>query len=373
MIASVLWWGIVLFLGVKAVGLAVNLVRFPRLSSATLVPGRGREVWDGAAETLAHVSILVPVRNEERTLPLTLPGLLRQPVGEIVLLDDGSEDETFDLATRLTAGHPHARVLRGESLPEGWIGKNWACSRLAEAAQGDLLIFLDADVHLEDGAAEAIVAEMRRQTADAFSVFPRHLTGSLAERALLPIIDHVLLSFLPFPLLREPRARAAAVANGQVFAFDRSTYDALGGHASVRGEILEDVLLARRVRREGFRLGLALGGDLVAVRMYRSYPAMIHGLGKSLLAAHGESRLLMLLSWTWHAVAYTLPLLLVATEPRWALPLVAGLLERVAVNVATGRGAYGEALLMPLVPLLALPVHVRALARRRVWKGRSYG
>lgn len=363
------WWAVAAFLSLKLAGLAINLGRFPRLSLGE-ARDRDGELWGDAS--LREVSLLVPVRDEAHNLVDTLPTLLAQPVGEIVLLDDASEDGSGALAERLAAGDGRVRILTGEPLPPGWIGKNWACRQLARAARGERLVFLDADVHLAPGAIRALVHEMDRQEADAFSVFPRQRTGTLAERALLPIIDDVLLSFLPFPLLQNPRALRAAAANGQAFAFRRASYEALGGHGAVRGEILEDVLLARHVRREGYRLGLALGGAAIAVRMYRSYLEMVRGLGKSLLAAHGESRALLLAAALWHLTAYTLPAILVWTEPRWALPLAASLVERVLVNAMTGRGAYWEALLMPVTPLLALPVHARALARRRIWKGRSY-
>lgn len=376
--ADVLWSLVVGFLTVKLVGLAINLPLFPRLSLAgeggQLASGRTERRDEGAAdERLGSVSILLPVRDEAHNLARTLPKTLAQRVGEIVVLNDGSVDDTAEVVRCEAAGDGRVRLLEGEPLPDGWIGKNWACHQLARAATGDRLVFLDADVHLAPGAIAALVTEMDRQRADAFSVFPRQLTGTLGERALLPLVDDVLLSFLPFPLLSTPRAVAAAAANGQAFAFRRASYEAFGGHAAVAGEILEDVLLARHVRRSGHVLGLALGGDAIAVRMYRSYPEMVRGLAKSLLAAHGDVRALLVVAAAWHVVVYTLPAVLVAFDVRWAVPFSAALLERVLVNAKTGRGAPWEALLMPLAPLLALPVHVRALSPRRVWKGRSYG
>ena len=360
-----LWWCVLVFLAAKTFGILVNLVLFPRLTASPAGAGNGR------GRGLAGTSLLVPVRNEAAVLRRTLPGLLAQPVGEILLLDDESEDGTAAEARRLAAGDPRVRILRGARLPAGWVGKTWACSQLAEAARGERLVFLDADVHLEPGAIEALADEMDRQGADAFSVFPRQRTGSLSERALLPIIDDVLLSFLPFPLLRAPVPSAAA-ANGQVFAFRRAAYASSGGHAAVKGEILEDVLLARHVRRRGLRLGLALGGDLASVRMYRSDAELVRGLAKSLLPAYGGSRLLLILGALWHVVVYTLPVALLAWELRWAVPLALAVLQRVLLNAKTGRDAPWEALLVPVAPLLALPVHLRAMGRRRVWKGRSY-
>lgn len=360
---TALWLAVVAFLLVKLAGLSVNARLFPRLDA---LPGDAAEGTAGAG-----VSLLVPVRNEAATLPATLPGLLAQPAEEIVLYDDASSDGTADVIARLAGGDVRVRCLEGGEPPAGWVGKVWACHRLAEAAHGDRLVFVDADVRLADGALAAAMREMRRQSADVFSVFPRQRTASLPERTLLPLIDDVLLSFLPYPLLRRP-VPAAAAANGQFLAFHRAAYDALGGHAGVRDAIVEDVVLAQRTRRAGLRLGLALGGTAVAVRMYDGYRDLVGGLAKSLLAAHGGSRPLMWAGAAWHVVAYTLPLLLTPFAPWWGVQVALAWGSRALLNATTGRGAFWEAVLVPLAPLLALPVYVRASAPRRVWKGRAY-
>lgn len=358
-ISGALWFTILTFLLLKLAGLLYNLRAFPVLQSST------------AARHPERISLLVPARNEADNLPETLPGFLDQPAHEILLLDDNSEDNTLNIACNLAESNPRLRVLSGSPLPNGWIGKNWACHQLAEAATGSVLIFTDADVNWEPGALDALMQEMTRQQAEAFSVFPRQQTETTTQRTLLPLIDNVLLSFLPFILLRLP-APSAAVANGQVFAFRRSTYDSLDGHRSVKSEILEDIRLAQRVRRKKFQLGLALGGELISVRMYRKDSQLVQGLAKSLLAAHGNSRLFMLIAASWHLLAYTLPVLLLPFSAHWALLVLLAFAERGLVNFKTGRQNYTEMLLMPLAPLLALPVYLSALSKQPVWKGRRY-
>ncbi len=355
------------FLGVKTVGILVNLVLMPRLRVAPRAGDR------------PTTALLVPVRDEAETLPTTLPRLLAQDVDELIVLDDGSSDGSADLARSLAGHDPRVRVLDGRPLPDGWTGKNWACHQASEATDAELLVFTDADVRWSPGALEAVATEMERQRADAFSVFPRQRTGSLLERTLLPLIDDVLLAFLPFPLLRLP-VPAAAAANGQVLAFRRDAYLRLDGHRGVRGEIVEDLRLGQRVRRAGMRLGLSLGADAIEVRMYRSDDALVQGLAKSLLAAHGGSRPLLLAGAVWHGLVYTapvvlLPLALLGTVPHglwWAAPIALAACERWLVNAITGRGAPYEALLMPLAPLAAVPVYRLATAPTRSWKGRTY-
>jgi hypothetical protein len=351
--------GVLVFHGVKTAGLLANAVVFPRLAPAP-------------ADGLPAVSLLVPARDEAPNLVRTLPTWLDQPVLEVLVLDDGSTDGTPDLVHELAAGEPRVRVLEGRPLPAGWLGKPWACHQLAEAARGELLVFCDADVELHPGAVSAIVAEARRQSADLFSVFPLQRARGLGERLLVPLIDEVLLAFLPHRLLAMPVPQAAT-ANGQLLAFWREAYDAIGGHASVRHAVVEDVRLAYTTRKAGLRLGLALGGPYVEARMYDGYAAAVRGFGKSVRAAHGGSRLLLTADVAWHGAAYTLPWLLGRRDRGWAVAAAAGPTQRLVVNAITGRGAPWEAALVPVTPLATLPVVAVALRRRAVWKGRVVG
>jgi hypothetical protein len=344
------------FLALKLLTLTINLVTFPVLRRP-------------AGRRSRSVALLVPMRNEEHRLAETLPGILAQEVDELVLLDDCSTDATPELARGLASGSL-ARVESGEPTPSGWAGKTWACHQLADRAASDVLVFCDADVALAPGAVDAVLAELERQDADLLSVFPRQRTGSLGEHLLVPLVDDVLLCFLPFPLLGLD-VPSAATANGSVMAFTRSSYERLGGFGAVRGEVVEDVAMARHVRRRGLRLGLVLGGDLVGTRMYTGYAHSVDGLGRGLLPVVG-SRLALVAGEAWHLAAYTLPALAVWHRPGWALPLALGAAERLAVEAKTGRRRWHQALLPPLSPVAALPVLARALRRSQEWKGRSY-
>jgi len=350
--------GLVLaFHAVKVAGLVSNLRAFPTLGAGDRAGGRPR------------TSILVPARDEAARLPKSLPGLLRQPAEEILILDDASTDGTAGVVAGFA--DPRLRLLRGSPAPAGWIGKNWACHQLAAAATGDLLLFCDADVLLRPGALEAVWAQVHRLRADVFSVFPRQLTGSLGERLLVPLIDENLLAFLPHRLLDAP-VPAAAAANGQLLAFRRPAYESIGGHRAVADRIVEDLALARRSRRLGLKLGLALGGDLVATRMYDGYHSAVRGLGKSLRAAHGGRDPLLVASYAWNLTAYTVPWLRWRRGRAWRWAAVLGLVERILVNAKTGRGAYAELVLVPVTAPAALPVFALALRRTARWKGRTY-
>jgi glycosyltransferase involved in cell wall biosynthesis len=348
---------------VKLAGLLANLALFPALEA---VPA-GRPAGPARPGT----SLLVPARDEARRLPAALPGLCAQDAAEILILDDQSGDATAAVASATAAADPRLRLLRGTPPPPGWTGKNWACHQLAAAARGDVLVFCDADVLLAPGALDACWRQLCAQRADVFSVFPRQRTATAGERLLVPLIDEVLLAFLPHPLLRLP-APGAATANGQLLMFRRGAYQALGGHRAVAGELAEDLALARRARRMGLRLGLALGGDLVSARMYRGYRESVAGFGKSLRAAHGHRDLWLAGTAAGHLLAYTWPWLRWRAGRGWRAAAVLGLAQRLLVNVKTGRRAPAEAVLVPVTPLAALPAYALAFRRTARWKGRRY-
>jgi Glycosyl transferase family 21 len=354
------------FLLLKLSLLILNLWQFPVL-------GRRPEVSPRASSPAARprVSLLVPMRNEAARLAASVPAMLTQDADDIVLLDDESDDDTGALARALVAGHPRARVEDGDPAPPGWVGKNWACQQLAAKASGSLLVFCDADVLLAEGAIDAVIAEMQGQRADVFSVFPRQITGTLGEHLITPLIDDVLLCFLPFWLLSADVPRAAT-ANGSLLAFTRPAYGRCGGFAAVRGELVEDVAIARRARKAGLKLGLALGGPLVATRMYHGYREVRRGMSRGLLPVTGGSPTRLVLGAGWHLLAYTLPLGLAPRRPGWRLPLALGVAERALVEVKTGRRTVWQAALMPLSPLAAAPIIARALRRNHRWKGRVY-
>lgn len=348
-------------LGYRAATLASNAVALPRLAPTALPADAPR------------ISILVPARDEAETLPHTLPGLLAQGAHEVLVLDDASTDGTGEVARSLGA-----RVIDGAALPQGWAGKPWACHQLAQAATGDVLIFTDADVRWRTGALGALLTEWRAgarkgRTPQLLSVWPRQLTPSAGLRLLTPLVDAAMLGNLPVPLMDTPLPGAAA-ANGQVMVFDRDGYARIGGHEAVRSSVLEDVGLARAVRRSGGRVVLALGNRAVAVQMYPDARAAIAGLAKSTPGLHGGSRVAMVASWALFTAAFTLPWLLPPTR-RVRLARALSLWDRTAVNLLVGRRTpadLAEGLLGPATPLLALPVYRRALRRRITWRGRTY-
>ncbi|MFN3763638.1 MAG: glycosyltransferase, partial [Anaerolineae bacterium] len=207
---------------------------------------------------LEWVSVLVPARNEARNIRRCLESLLAQdyPLMEVLVLDDGSTDETPEIVAEMARRDPRLRLIPGQPLPAGWMGKNFACHQLSQEARGEWLLFTDADtVHHPQTLSWALTAA-RENRADLVTLVPRAVTHTFGEQLLLPIIPFGVLGCFPLALGARLGIPALSMAIGTFLLFRREAYERIGGHAAVRGEIAEDVVLARRVRRHGGRVVL---------------------------------------------------------------------------------------------------------------------
>lgn len=167
-------------------------------------------------------------------------------------------------------------------MPPGWVGKCFACHQLSKAARGELLLFTDADTKHSTASIANAVAALERSNADLLSLFPSLELRSLWEKAVMPMLHFVTFTTLPFPLVHHTRKPQLAMANGQFILFRRSAYEAIGGHEAVKDALVEDVWLARSIKRHGFRLRVMDGKELVTTRMYRSLREIWEGFSQNL-------------------------------------------------------------------------------------------
>jgi chlorobactene glucosyltransferase len=226
---------------------------------------------------LPSVSIIVPARNEAHNLPALLLSLraLCYPVYECIVVDDGSED-----GTALAATSSGARVVTAGPLPEGWAGKPHACYQGASAAHHQWLLFTDADtVHQPDSLARVMSLAVT-EGLDALSLLCGQRCESFWERLLLPYAYRQFFAGVDARAVNDP-ARRETLANGQYILIRRDAYERIGGHAPVRGSIVEDVALAGVFQRAGIRYRLLRGEAAVQVRMYRNLREIRHGFAKN--------------------------------------------------------------------------------------------
>lgn len=233
------------------------------------------------------ISAIIPARNEGESIARAVESVAAQAeVGEVIVVNDQSTDRTGAILAGLAGHLPKLKVLDAGELPAGWVGKNHAVSIGAAAAQGDWLLFTDADTCHFPGAARRALADAVDRDAVLVSYSPEQETETFWERALIPFVYWRLSARFSFGRVNDP-ARSDAAANGQFLLILRDAYQAVGGHTAVAGAVLEDVALARNVKKAGYTIHFAAPTGVVRTRMYRSFGAMWEGWTKNLYPLMG--------------------------------------------------------------------------------------
>jgi hypothetical protein len=328
-----------------------------------------------------RVTVVVPARDEADQIEGCLAAVLDQrgvPDLRVVVVDDGSTDGTAERVM----GVPDARVALLPATPPGpgWLGKPNACAQGAaaidQASPDDVLVFLDADVRLMPDAIASAVAVLDESALDLVSPWPRQLTGSAAERLVQPLQQWLWATLLPLRLAeRSPRPSLAA-ANGQFLVVRRAAYDRAGGHAAVRGEVIEDVALLRAVKAAGGRGVVVDGSTLAACRMYDGWPGVRDGYTKSLWSAVGGHPAAAAGVAAGLSAVWLLPPLAALTGSRAGLVgYAAGVANRAVVATRTGGRIWPDSLAHPVSIVLLDVLVARSVAGHRRgslrWRGRT--
>ncbi|MGY1813175.1 glycosyltransferase [Blastococcus sp. SYSU D00820] len=329
------------------------------------------------------VTVVLPVRDEEAHVGDCLTAVLAQRGVRdlrVVVVDDGSTDGT----AAAVRGHadPRVRLVSADPPPPGWLGKPHACAtgvaEADDAADDEVLVFLDADVRLAPDAVAAAVAVLERHGLDLVSPWPRPVAGTAAERLVQPLSPWLWATTLPLRLAeRSPRPSLTA-ANGQFLVVTRRAYVRAGGHTAVRGEVIEDVALARAVKRAGGRAVPVAGARLADCRMYEGWAQLEAGYTKSLWASVGGSPAGSAAAAAALTAVWVVPALAALGGSRAGLAgYAAGVAGRVVTAAATGTRVWPDALAHPLSVLAFDLLLARSIAGHRrgtlAWRGRPLG
>jgi glycosyltransferase involved in cell wall biosynthesis len=330
-----------------------------------------------------EVSIIIPARNEEACLGSCLESLVAQTgvPFEIIVVDDHSTDRTREIAQSFTAACPsHVRLIEADPLPAGWTGKNNAVFTGERQAQAEWLLFTDADtVHLP-GSLAAALEEARKNSADLLSYSPEQIAVTFWEMAILPVVFAELARQYSPAKVSDPASPIAA-ANGQYILIRRNAYDAVGGHAAVAGDILEDVALARAVKTSGRKILFRYAADRVRTRMYRNFRQLREGWTKNLALLFPNQGWLAFWIFTWWVIAWiTLPLGLLSVTTRYRdTAILISMLPWIflAVRIQRAHFRFGMTLIAiafgpPLFAYLLVRSSRAHSSHNVTWKGRTY-
>lgn len=348
-------------------GLGLNLVLFNRFPA---LPVAGKKAEES-------VSVIIPARNEAANLPLILGDLAQQTVNplEVIVVDDASSDSTAE-----TAGHFDVTVLTLNNKPEGWIGKSWACWNGVNAASGELLLFIDADVRLEPEALARLLTAYNGRT---ISVQPWHETSKYYEQFSM------LFNLVQAAATGTTMPKAAGNGlYGPLILMPRSVYEQIGGHAAVRGSIIEDMALARQLKNHNLPFELYVGDHTIRYRMYAGgIKSLLEGWVKN--AAWGATTIPLwhfvlvflwitsLTSVPYHLLVYSIARSLPGLAVYGALYIVWTVILRFLSN-KFGRFKTGAILFYPVGLALMLLIYLVSLTKRLLrlpvsWRGRVIG
>lgn len=339
-----------------------------------------RSLRDAASVEGPRLSVIVPARNEERSIARTVRALLAQTYRdlEIIVVDDRSSDSTGRLLQEIAFGDPRLIVISGEEPPAGWLGKPWALHQGSLRASGELLLFVDADIHYQPAAVAAAVAELQHCRAEMLALFPHVEMRGFWENVAMPQLSVVVFTFLPAFLSNRMMNPRMAIGGGSGNLVRRDAYDKAGGHEALRSAVVDDVGLARLFRSRGFRTQTVLAGDFVSVRMYEGGREIVEGFTKNMFAALGRSYFvtitLAILGVLFHVWPYVAAIL---GDPLAVGTVVLITLSRLLVFARLRYSLVAALFAHPLMVLVFTWISLRSMwltgvKRQLTWRGRVY-
>ncbi len=322
------------------------------------------------------ISVLIPARNEENNIGVILKDLIRQSYSniEIIVFDDQSTDQTPLIVEQIGESDPRIRLIRSDKLPEGWLGKNFGCHSLSLQAKGDYLLFLDADVRIGNDIIQLAAAYSQKFNIGLLSIFPDQLMITRGEKMTVPIMNYILLSLLPLPLVLGSGFPSLAAANGQFMLFKNQVYKKLNPHEFARANKVEDITIARYFKQKGIPVACLTGNNSIQCRMYPGYDEAVRGFSKNITAFFGNSFMLATLFWFITTFGF-IPVFIMFPFNISLLYIVILLMTRIVVSLASNQNVWIN--LLYLIPqqltigLIIVSAFTNKFIYKFQWKGRD--
>jgi glycosyltransferase involved in cell wall biosynthesis len=322
------------------------------------------------------LSILVPARNEDKNIGNCLHSLQHQSYNnlEILVLDDCSTDSTAEIVETFSVLDSRIKLVKGKELPKGWLGKNWACNQLAGNCSGELMVFLDADVILKPNSLNAAYNIFLNKNVELLSVFPSQKITGLGAWLVIPLMNWLLLTFLPLKKVYTSRSKSFAAANGQFIMIKKSAYKIIGKHEAVKDKVVEDMEIARRIKNSSLKMITVLGGNQIYCEMYSSFNDSFNGFSKNFFAGFNTNTVLFLFLLMFFEFLFLFPFVLMFYDLRFALVYFLLLTMRWAISLISNQSAINNIILHPLQILIMYFIGINSMLitilRKAEWKGR---
>ena len=322
------------------------------------------------------ISVLIPARNEEHNIRNLLHDLMEQEYSniEVIVFDDQSNDNTGAVVKAIANNHDRIQLISSEGLPDGWLGKNYACHSLSQKAKGDYLLFLDADVRIKNNVIGQTLSFAEKRKLSLVSVFPKQIMRNNGEYATVPIMNYILLTLLPLILVRKLGLSSLAAANGQYMFFETEKYKKTLPHELMKSEKVEDIKIARHYKKNKLKIACLANESDIKCRMYGSYKESLNGFAKNVTTFFGNSILLTILFWVITTLGF-IPILLIYNTSGLTLYLTIIIITRILVSI-TSHQSISKNITYLIIQQLSLGLMIAKsihnhFRKQYIWKGRN--
>ncbi|MCX7876114.1 MAG: glycosyltransferase [Melioribacteraceae bacterium] len=323
------------------------------------------------------ISVLIPARDEEKNITTLLNNLINQSYKnlEIIVLDDNSTDNTQKIVKSFSVLDNRIHLINGEKLQKGWLGKNFACHQLSQKANGDIFLFLDADVSINENSIESVLKIFKEKKVNMLSIFPTQIIPNISTYLITPMMNWILLTFLPLLKVYTSTNKSFVAANGQFIMIDKETYLKIGGHVSVKNKIVEDMELARKVKEGKFKIITLLGNNFVKCKMYSKLDEAFNGFSKNFYAGFNISTVMFSLLLIFIQSVFMLPTILVLFEIKFITIVFMIIISRIIISHLSNQNIFLNVLLHPFQMVAVFLVGINSMMTNSLgkleWKGRK--
>ncbi len=322
------------------------------------------------------VSILIPARNEAENILFLLKSIKNQDYKniEVIILDDQSDDDTFLICDAFSKTDIRFKVVKGDDLKIGWLGKNFACHQLAKQAKGKYLLFLDADEEIKDGLINNSIYRMQIGKLSLLSLFTNQVTVSFGEKTIIPLMHYLLLNLLPLRLVKLSKNPAFSAASGQFMLFDAEVYHQFQWHNRVKTQVVEDVEIMKQIKIQKLKGEALLANGFIYCRMYKNYNEGLQGFSKNLLAGFGGS-IIGLLLYLFLVLGGPVLILCYLNFQLFYFAITLIAFSRIMISFLSGQNVWVNLMLHILQMFNLLVIAIlsiqKSLNKSLIWKGRT--